>query len=247
MTARTRLHRELAIEGINNLRHIGHYPTRHGRQTAPHIYRSASLHRMPPEAMEALAEAGIRTIVDFRSEQERTEFATPALHDYGIAVIEAAVFQSDASPVGLDKEFPGFAAVYTTFLETGAAAYRSLAEAIANSEGGLLFHCAAGKDRTGVAAALLLDLAGVDDEHILEDHSHSFYLLSELAPQWKAAMSERGMDPARVDVMLASDPEDIAALLVHLRERWGSAAGYFRAIGVAEETLRVVRLRILAD
>jgi protein-tyrosine phosphatase len=246
MTTRTRLAREVEVEGIHNLRHIGNYPTRTGRSTAPHIYRSASLHRMPSHAGAQLAAAGIRTVVDFRSEHERSEFATPDLAAHGIRLIEAAVFQSDASPVALDTEFPGFAAVYATFLDTGMNAYRVLVETIAETEGGVLFHCAAGKDRTGVAAALLLDLAGVEDAHILEDHAHSYALLSPLAPEWRASMSERGMDPSRVDTMLASDPEDIAALLDVLRERWGSAAGYFRAIGVSEETLKLVRARILA-
>jgi protein-tyrosine phosphatase len=246
METRTRIPREIDVEGVHNLRHLGHYPTRTGRVTASHIYRSASLHRMPASGAAQLAAAGIRTVVDFRSEHERTEFATPDLLAHGINLIEAPVFESDASPVGLDSEFPGFAVAYATFLEIGAVAYRVLVEAIANSEGGLLFHCAAGKDRTGVAAALLLELAGVHDDHILEDHSHSCALLGPLLGEWKATMAERGLDPSRADTMLASDPGDIAALLGYLRERWGSAAGYFRAAGVCDETLKAARARILA-
>lgn len=245
MTTMETHERIVPVQGIQNLRHMGGYGTRTGRVTSPDLIRAASLHRMTEDEATELARLGVRTVVDFRSEGERKELVTPALAHHGIAMVEAAVFQSDASPVALEGEFPGFAVVYQTFLETGQTAYRMLAETIASTEGRLIFHCAAGKDRTGVAAALLLDLVGVEDADILTDYSLSAALLAPMLPEWKAGMAARGLDPSRAERMLASEPDDMASLLVHLRERWGSAAGYFHEIGASDGTLRMVRSRIL--
>ncbi len=239
--------RIVPVEGVHNLRHMGGYQTRSGQETNADLLRAASLHRMTDGSSAELARLGVRTVVDFRSEGERKTLVTPELARHGIKQVAAAVFQSDASPVALEGEFPGFAVVYETFLETGRGAYRSLAETIATTEGRLVFHCAAGKDRTGVAAALLLDLAGVDDADILTDYSLSCALLAPMLPEWMAGMAARGLDPSRAERILASEPEDMASLLGHLRERWGSAGGYFRDIGVSDDTLRAVRGRMLGS
>jgi protein-tyrosine phosphatase len=245
MTTAT-LTRELPIEEVHNVRHIGGYQTRDGRRTSAQIIRAAGLSRMPAAAVAQMRAHGVRTVIDLRSSKELEEMPTPALDGHGIRHVHAPVFESDASPVGLaDKPFPGFAKIYARFLESGRDAYRVLAETVAETSDGLLYHCAAGKDRTGVATALLLDLAGVPDEQILEDHAQSARLLAPMLPKWKEGMAERGMDPARAEVMLASDPADIHALLLHLRDRWGDAEGYFQDIGVSVTTIRRVRERVI--
>jgi protein-tyrosine phosphatase len=245
MTTAT-LTREITFEEVHNVRHIGGYQTRDGRRTSALIIRAAGLSRMTPASVASLHAHGVRTVIDLRSSKEREEMPTPALDTHGIRHVFAPVFESDASPVGLaDRPFPGFARVYKSFLESGREAYRMLAETVAETSDGLLYHCAAGKDRTGVATALLLDLVGVSDDQILDDHSHSARLLAPMLPRWKQGMAERGLDPARAEVMLASDPADIHALLVHLRDRWGDAEGYFQDIGVSLTTIGRVRDRVI--
>lgn len=150
------------------------------------------------------------------------------------------------SPTGFNGEFPGFAVVYAMFLEIGGPAYRTLLETIAEADGRVLFHCAAGKDRTGIAAALLLDLAGVDDETIIEDYTLTEQLLAPLKEQWLPQMRERGFDEERAAALLAAPAEDMAATLRHLRERYGSAEEYARAIGVSSDAVSAVRARLTA-
>ena len=245
MTTAT-LDRELALGAVPNARHIGGYRAAGGRRTSERIIRSAGLHHLTAETVALLAGIGVATVLDLRSGKEREEFVTPDLAPHSIRHIFAPVFEADASPVGLAKDFPGYSAIYPTFLETGRGAYRTLADTLGETDGGFLYHCAVGKDRTGVATALLLDLVGVADDEILDDYSHSARLLAPMLSKWQAGMKERGLDPNRAEEMMASNPGDMASLLAHLRDGWGDAEGYFLDIGVTLATLSRVRERVLA-
>lgn len=242
----TTIDRELRLEVAHNVRHLGGYATRDGRTTTDAAIRSASLHRLTERGLEQLRERDVLTIVDFRSDVERERDVTPDTRRFGIRVVHAPVFQHDASPAGLAGEFPGFAALYAMFLEVGAPAYRVLLETLAEADGRVLFHCAAGKDRTGVAAALLLELAGVDDETIIEDYTVTERLLAPLKDQWLPQMRERGFDETKAAALLAAPRGDMEATLRHLRERFGDGEGYARAIGVADSAISAVRARLRA-
>ena len=105
-----------------------------------------------------------------------------------------------------------------------AEAFRALAR-----PGGLpgLVHCTAGKDRTGILVALILDLLGVDDALIVED-----YLLSN---------SELRFDGPAPLANHRIRPEFMLGLLAHVRGRFGGAEGYFRAFGATEGEIRRMR------
>jgi protein-tyrosine phosphatase len=241
------LSRELRLEVAHNVRHLGGFQTADGWVTTDQVIRSASLHRLTERGLEYLREQEVRTIVDFRSDVERERDATPDTRRYGIRVVHAPVFQHDASPVALAGDFPGFAVLYTRMLEMGATAYRTLFETVAEAEGRVLFHCAAGKDRTGVAAALLLNLTGVDDVAIIEDYALTESLLAPLRDEWLPQMRERGYDEGRASVLLKAPPADMEQTLRHLRECFGSAEGYARSIGVSDDALSAVRARLTGE
>ncbi|HEX6030944.1 MAG TPA: tyrosine-protein phosphatase [Tepidiformaceae bacterium] len=238
--------RELRLEVAYNVRHLGGYRTQDDRTTNEDLIRSASLHRLTDTALAELRDRGVRTIVDFRSEAERERDVTPDLAPFGIRKVLAPVWDKDASPPGMANEFPGYAAVYPLFLEAGVFAYRTLFETIADTDGLLIFHCAAGKDRTGVAAALLLEVAGVSDDRILEDYALSAMLLTPVLKEWLPRMSERGISEDHALRLMASEASDMASTLQVIRERWGSAEGYLRESGVSESVLTATRARILA-
>ncbi len=239
--------RELRLEIAHNVRHLGGYSTSNGRTTHDDIIRSASLHRLTDTGMRHLAEAGVTTIVDLRSNMELERDVTPDPAPYGIRMVHAPVFQYDASPVGLESEaFPGYGVIYERFLDVGRNAYRTLFETAAEADGRILFHCAAGKDRTGVAAALLLDLAGVDEATIIEDYTLTETLLAPMVAEWLPAMQERGVDPERGKAMMAAPAEAMTSALAHLRGQFGNAEGYAREIGVSDAVVSAVRSRMVA-
>jgi protein-tyrosine phosphatase len=238
--------RELSLQVAHNVRHLGGYATASGATTGESLVRSGSLHRLTDAGVATLADTGVRTIVDLRSAVERERDITPEVERFGIVRVNAPVFEQDASPVGLSQEFAGFATVYPRFLDTGAAAYRTLFQTIADSDGGVLFHCAAGKDRTGVAAALLLGLAGVDDDTIVADFTVSETLLAPLLSEWLPKMAERGLSEDGARAIMASKAPDMRATLEHIRARYGSAEGYLHEIGLPESVTSAVRARTLA-
>jgi protein-tyrosine phosphatase len=238
--------RELRLEIAHNVRHLGGYSTKDDRTTNEDLIRSASLHRLADTALGELRDRGVRTVVDFRSEAERERDVTPDLAPFGIRKVLAPVWDQDASPPGMANEFPGYAAVYPLFLEVGAFAYRTLFETIADTDGVLIFHCAAGKDRTGVDAALLLETAGVSDDQILDDYSLSATLLAPVLQEWLPRMNERGITEDHARRLMASNAPDMASTLQVISDRWGSAEGYLRESGVSESVLTAVRARILA-
>lgn len=237
--------RELRLEVAHNVRHIGGYRGAIGT-TRDDIVRSAGLHRLTERGLAALVDSGISTIVDLRSSAERAEHATPDATTFGIRHLHTPVWETNASPSGLGDGFKGYAPVYRAMLETGAPAYRSLFETIASSTDGVLFHCAAGKDRTGVAAALLLSLAGAPEADIVEDYALSEALLAPMFAEFAPRMAERGIDEAKAKALMASSPDAMADTLQHLHDRYGGAEGYMRIIGMSGAAIDELKGRLAA-
>ncbi len=239
--------RKIHLEIAHNVRHLAGYPTAAGHATtASDLIRSGSLHELTAAGLAAFGDLGVSVVVDFRSEVEQERYPTPQLSAYGVTVIGAPVFETDASPAGMaqQEEYPGLAAIYRHFLTEGGAAYRTLFEAIATAPGAVLFHCAVGKDRTGLAAALLLELAGVPDEHIIADYAES---TAELEPTLDARLERFEKYGISVEVgrkMMAAPPREMELTLDFIRGRWGSAAGYLGALGLAPGTIDAVRARM---
>jgi protein-tyrosine phosphatase len=239
------LERHISLEIAFNVRHLGGYRTRSGGRTSDRIIRAASLHRLTPDSVADLAGNGLAVVVDFRSAVEVERDVTPDMAQHGITNLNVPVFQSDAAPSALGDNFPGFGAIYERFLEQGGAAYRALAETILDYDGVVLFHCAAGKDRTGVASMLLLELAGVSESDIVADYAESSYHLESEKPVWLERMAARGMDARLAEQLLGSHPEAMEHTLDVLRHRWGSAAGYLRAQGLPGSDIERLQERLV--
>ncbi len=243
---RTLANRHFTFHDSPNIRHLGGYPTASGRITSDHVVRGASLHRLHAPELQELHDHGVRTIIDLRSEQERTRDVSPDTRAIGIERIEAPVFTSDASPAGFDSNFSGYAPVYRSFLDSGPAAFRTILAAIASTDGGVMFHCSVGKDRTGVAAALLLDLAGVDAHIIVADYAESATHIAPRVQEWLPRMQERGIPEDRARAILDSHPEAMESTLRCIHERWGSSSCSFESNGLSRDVIRTARTRLIA-
>jgi protein-tyrosine phosphatase len=129
-----------------------------------------------------------------------------------------------------------FAAVYVGLLERLAPELRVILErAVDAPDRPLLFHCAAGKDRTGIAAAVLLGLLGVPDEVILDDYELTSTCATPRRMQTMSkVMAEHGIPVERVRPLVEARRPVMAVTLLHLREQWDGFDGFaINQVGVA--------------
>jgi protein-tyrosine phosphatase len=108
----------------------------------------------------------------------------------------------------------------------------------------VLIHCHAGKDRTGLAVALLLGLAGVSPDVIAADYTASNIGLQPLFAEWLAAVAHNPVQHAALVPQLGAHPETMLAVLAHLDGHYGGAWEYLRQCGVTEQALVAVRHRL---
>jgi len=101
-----------------------------------------------------------------------------------------------------------------------------------------LFHCAVGKDRTGTIAMLLLKLAGVSDELVIEDYAITEVFMKEVFAQQRKECEENNISAP--DALFASTPENMESTLKHLADTYGTARDYLLSIGVSTEELETI-------
>ena len=166
----------LPLKGAHNVRDLGGYPyTRQAGEcgtTAFGVFlRSGTLGRITLGDREALRCYGLRRVIDLRSNFELKHWPDPYAKRPEEGVFYTHIPMLDQlNSSGFRGALPAcMFDVYQSLLDNDASSIRSVMEAL-DGPGCLLFHCRAGKDRTGVVAMLLLGLAGVDDEFIVEDY-----------------------------------------------------------------------------
>lgn len=235
--------RILHAEGAYNVRDLGGYRSRDGRATRwGTFYRGDGLHRLTPEGKSAIERAGVRTIVDMRHERElqgkKNAFAgAEDMHYLNVALMNPAAPNT--------RRMESLGDLYISLLEDCQPALRAVFEALAGvRQGAALFHCAVGKDRTGVVAALLLELADVPRETIVAD-----YVLTAkcIAPMMEELRRGRpSMVPEdEYESFLGCDPRNMLAFLEHLEYQYGNATGYMHAIGMAHGHVLALKERLL--
>jgi protein-tyrosine phosphatase len=247
--------RHLRWESCYNARDLGGYATADGGYTRWGAFvRADNLSRLTPAGQAALIEYGVRTVIDLRGAFELTidlnpfaapsdELQRPTYHNLplglgadraGILAVQAAGAGDDASMLDLFRQ------VLDHYWRGIAAIMRAIAAAPA---GAVLFHCHAGKDRTGMIAALLLALAGVPHATIAED-----YALSQacLQPIFDQRLSQEP-DPAkreRMARMIGAVPRFQMRQNAEHGFRHGGAERYLRTAGLAQADLEQLRRRI---
>jgi protein-tyrosine phosphatase len=237
------LTRDLRIPNLQNVRDLGGLPTRDGQTTRwRSVLRADDLHHLAPEGLQALHDYGVETVIDLRWPHELTLFPTGYQTDDANGRRHLHMSLLGASPEAWNERSQNTPwdqwnkAVVDQGQPEVAAALRVIAAA---SAAPLLFHCVAGKDRTGLIAALLLALADVEPEAIAADYAAS---ADNLRSRWLAGKPEEKW-PEIIEA-LSCPPERIHALLAHLDERYGGPAGYFTKIGLSQPEVLRLRARL---
>ena len=216
--------RHLRVPGTRNLRDVGGYPAGRDRRTRWRtLLRTDALDRLPPASQATMLDLGLRQVIDLRWPEELDAYPSVFRASDRVAYRAIPLLRDDPTPrVGL-------AGTYLHMLdERGAqlaAVVRSLIE-----PGGLpaVIGCAAGKDRTGVAIALVLSAVGVPDDVVVED-----YALSRAA--FASAVADEHLVDWRADALeVECEPEYMAGALEHLQRSHGGPHALLRRHGLTD-------------
>ena len=196
------------------------------------LFRSDELHALTAGDLEVVSRLGIRVVFDLRNAQERAarpnrlpaeiellERTSPSASPMAVArTIEELMALGDL-PVPDDDDF---AMVYVDLLDRLAPELRTIVErAVEAPARPLLFHCASGKDRTGITAAVLLGLLGVPDEVILDEYElTSIYSAPRRLDALAAAMAEHGVSDERIRPLLEARRPVLSAAIRHIHAHY---------------------------
>jgi hypothetical protein len=235
--------RRINWDGFHNARDLGGLPTRDGRVTRwGQLIRSAHPLLATVEGWRAARAAGVRTVVDLRSDPEVVDEVVAAPD--GLRLIRVALDPWDDEQFWADMKRDrkhGTPLYFAPFLARKPSRVAAVVTTIGQAEpGAVLFHCAAGRDRTGVLTAVLLALAGVDAIDIADDYDLSHASLRAMFPLL-------GRDLAELDALAQAMADHAVSTRDVMRELLADfdARRYLLDAGVTPADLDAVRARLL--
>ncbi|MEJ5976386.1 tyrosine-protein phosphatase [Novosphingobium sp. PS1R-30] len=247
--------RSLLLQGGQNFRDLGGYKTLDGRTVRWRtLFRSGAMNHLTAADFDYLAKLNLQTVVDLRSTEERAaapvpwpEKAAPQIlvRDYGQGAM--GLENVDLAKLTGEGARARMAAIYPGILDNFNDQYRSLFDRLLAADAPLAFNCSAGKDRTGVAAALILTALNVPRETIIED-----YLLSNqrFRPDLTTAAADpamaiwRQVPPEVAKAFMGVDRSYIEGVFRVIDSHPGGAEGYLRdRLGLDHADLLALRKR----
>ncbi|MEV7605096.1 tyrosine-protein phosphatase [Paenarthrobacter sp. NPDC089322] len=242
-----------------NLRDLGGLPVDGGTTRAGVLLRSDDVSVMPAAFARQMIDDGVTSVIDLRSPEEALLTGRGPLTVPGVNYHHLALTASVAAPEDISEDLMSAAttpaqvgAWYANLLETQARQLALGATLVAMSDGATVFHCAAGKDRTGVFAAVVLSALGATPETISADYAVTATRLPQLFPRLRAIMGglmpERVLDEEAVQgmgAMMGAHAESMEAMQQLLISRHGSVLEPVRQAGLSEATIERLRERLV--
>ena len=225
--------RLVPLTGAMNFRDVGGYETEDGRFVRwGRIYRSAALSGLTPDDLAKIEALGIDYVYDLRSVGERRDEpsrwpqtgATLVSHDYELDI--SAFMAAFADGPSAEKVRAAMTAFYPAVVDSHKTQFRAIfAELLEGDDGAILYHCSAGKDRTGVQTALILSALGVPRETVIED-----FLLSNQHHRMSGSSGPMaGMPPEVLEVLGGVERPYLEAFFAEIDRRYGGVEGYLAA------------------
>lgn len=228
----------LPLENLENCRDLGGYASENGEQTKWHSFlRSDNMSKLNESEITFLQEYGVKTVIDLRSDDETSAYKNPLseLESFDYHNIPLAGQLISNGNMDLGKTMGDF---YVTMLKESPAVeqiFNVIGEA---DEGGVVFHCMAGKDRTGVLAMLLLGIAGVAKKDIISNYEVTYTNLESIQ-EYK----DIPMDIPKS--YLHSDREYIIKAYDYIVETYDTFENYLIDRGIEKEVVERVKQRMV--
>jgi protein-tyrosine phosphatase len=254
--------RDIAVPGALNVRDLGGYTTRDGTQVRwGTVFRSASLGTVTPAGDTVLAGLGLREVIDFRTPTETAasgvDVLPPGVTDVNLPIDTgdaggslgsltpaqfAALFGNGQAAADLHQVYQQFVTSPADRLQFGTA----LKTIAAGGSSPLLFHCSAGKDRTGWMSAVLLTALGVPKNQVYADYLLSDPELAASNAALEAELTDAGYDAALIVPLLTVDRSDLDTAFAEVTQQYGSMDGYLtRGLDLSGSTIAELRARLL--
>ncbi len=246
------------VEGCPNLRDLGGYEAEDGRRVRwGLVYRSSNLSRLTEKGIEQIKRLGIKRIYDFRTKAEALKLPSRFPESPAAATVTLPIQHGEFEPTSvfdrikkgdsdwISEEFmlQGYMESIERFPQVWHRLFHDLLEPVNRP---LLFHCTGGKDRTGVAAALILLALGVPTATVVADYGLSDNYNAAVRTAIYDHLKPYGVEIAKVEPYFTAPESRLRSFLAHILTRYGTAAGYLaRRAGVGPETLEGLREALL--
>jgi protein-tyrosine phosphatase len=229
--------RRVEMEGCFNFRDLGGYDAGDGRTVKwQRLFRADGLQRLSSTDLKQLGDLGLATVIDLRTGQElqevgRISWPEPDLAYHHLPMLDVLPDRT-SYPAWVDASY--VADRYAGMLEKGADAMAEALLILADPAAyPAVFHCAAGKDRTGLLAAVVLGLLGVSDEDIITDYALSQEAMGRMLAWLRAERPEiREQIESSAAAIVAAEPDTMSLFIQQLRQRYGSFSSYAESLGV---------------
>lgn len=245
--------RVLTLDGGHNFRDMGGYPTESGRTIKwRKLFRSGSMNAFSAAGYEQLIALGLKTVCDFRSTAERERNPTDQqklgaltywARDYSQSLgnLYALLSSERATPQAARETM---LEIFRGLPAEQAPAYRELFRLLADNELPLVFNCSGGKDRTGLAAALILSALGASEDVVIEDYLLSNQAIGKGQPDKGYAAIK--ISPEVIQIVGGTQADFLDAAFGTIHAMSGSAGGYLRReLGVTPDMLNQIRENLL--
>ncbi len=242
--------RHLKLDGAFNFRDIGGYSTKDGKRVSwRKLFRSDDLFRLTKSDLEVFNKLGIKTVIDLRTKNEADQRGRFPIANYKIDYYQRSLIDisADHSKAIGDTTGEYIFLRYTEILTQGSPGIKAVFEQICEPKSHpAVFHCAVGKDRTGLIAALALEALGVFREQVLADYELTqlsidsmLVWLDNKAPV--LAQQLRALPP----VVMSADPYNLNRVLTWIDDNYQSVTNYLITIGVTPKLLSQLKTDLL--
>ncbi|WP_195269775.1 tyrosine-protein phosphatase [Eubacterium sp. 1001713B170207_170306_E7] len=237
---------QIELDGCHNFRDLGGFPAAGDATCYEVAYRSDALGELSKRDIACMKDLGISTIIDLRTPEERSAVPDVVASDADFDYITLSLMDQSAASLEDITQLPALTDLYISLLENQSAGFKKIGQIILDAPGGVVFHCTAGKDRTGVTAALLLGLAGVERPLIVDSYAKSAGLMRKKFRQMQPANlpKSEAMDLVAAR-LLGSEPEYMETTLNYLERRFKSAGHYFQEAGLSAGETADLRERLV--
>lgn len=242
--------RNLQIDGTYNIRDLGGYPIGDHVTTKSHmLIRAGNLDQLPMSSQQQLIDYGVKTVIDLRDEWEVENypnvFAQSTVVKYLNLPLIGNHLSNDETWKEEERDYRFLHDFYIKYIEHCQSQISTIMKAIAENPTTIIFHCYAGKDRTGIIAGLLLDLAGVPRQIIAEDYAKSNQEIQHLIKQWRSYTEQNNGDMQALERDSASEPITILNMLDYIDRQYGGIRDYLMRCGLTDSQLRQIRSHLI--